>query len=46
MVVAARMAQAEGLADGYRLGEFISLTVLWGRTLTGGPGGLGTKGVA
>lgn len=29
MVVAARTAQAEGLADGYRLGELISSRVLW-----------------
>lgn len=46
MVVAASTAQAEGLADGYRLGELISPIMPWGRTLTGTPGGLGTKGVA
>lgn len=45
MVVAARTAQAEGLADGYRLGELIAHTLLWGRSLTGRPGGLETKGV-
>lgn len=38
LVVAARTAQAEGLADGYRLGELVSPAVPWGRTVTGGAG--------
>lgn len=41
LVVAARTAQAEGLADGYRLGELVSPAMPWGRTLAGGPGGAG-----
>ncbi|XP_074711801.1 adenosine 5'-monophosphoramidase HINT2-like [Strix uralensis] len=36
LVVAAQTAQAEGLADGYRLGELVAPAVPWGRTLTGG----------
>lgn len=45
LVVAARTAQAEGLADGYRLGELVSPAVPWGRTLAGGPGGEGAGDV-
>lgn len=44
LVVAARTAQAEGLADGYRLGEFLSPTLPWVVTL-GRAGGGDDRGV-